>query len=77
MLLPDDQIKIILFRASTDQKTLDDLVTFTKNARISLQEAAIEKDAITDDRLGLLIDRHINFPFTSLSKITNIGIFEV
>jgi len=70
MLLPDDQIKIILFRASTDQKTLDDLVTFTKNARISLQEAAIEKDVITDERLGLLIASHIKFPFISLSKIT-------
>jgi len=70
MLLPDEQIKTILFRAGTDQKTLDDLVTFTKDARISLQDAAIEKDVITDERLGLLISGHIKFPFISLSKIT-------
>ena len=70
MLLPDEQIKTILFRAGTDQKTLDDLVTFTKDARISLQDAAIEKDVITDERLGLLISAHIKFPFISLSKTT-------
>ena len=70
MLLPDEQIKTILFRAGTDQKTIDDLVTFTKDARISLQDAAIEKDVITDERLGLLISAHIKFPFISLSKTT-------
>lgn len=70
MLLPDDQIKIILFRAGINQKILDDLVVFTKNARISLQDAVIEKDVITDERLGLLIASHIKFPFISLSKIT-------
>ena len=70
MLLPDDQIKIILSQAGTDQKTLDDLILFTKNARISLQDAVIEKDVITDERLGLLIAGHIKFPFISLSKIT-------
>ncbi|OGH14981.1 MAG: hypothetical protein A2860_02135 [Candidatus Levybacteria bacterium RIFCSPHIGHO2_01_FULL_37_33] len=70
MLLPDEQIQTILFRAGTDQKTLDDLVTFTKDARISLQDAAIEKDVITDERLGLLISAHIKFPFISLSKTT-------
>lgn len=69
MLLPDEQIKTILFRAGTDQKTLDDLVIFTKNARISLQDAVIEKDVITDERLGLLIAGDIKFPFISLSKI--------
>src|SRR3989344_7551663 len=69
MLLPDEQIKTILFRAGTDQKTLDDLVTFTKDARVSLQDAAIEKDVVTDERLGLLISEHIKFPFISLSKI--------
>lgn len=70
MILPDEQIKTILFRAGIDQKTLDDLVTFTKDARISLQDASIEKDAITDERLGLLISGHIKFPFISLSKTT-------
>ena len=70
MLLPDEQIKVILFRAGIDQKTLDDLEIFTRNARITLQEAAIEKDVITDERLGLLVASHIKFPFISLSKIT-------
>ena len=70
MLLPDEQIKTILFRAGTDQKTLDDLVTFTRDARISLQDAAIEKDVLTDEKLGLLISGYIKFPFISLSKIT-------
>lgn len=70
MILPDEQIKIILFRGGVEQKTLDELITFTKNARISLQDAAIEKDVISDERLGLLIAGYIKAPFISLSKIT-------
>lgn len=70
MLLPDDHIKVILFRAGIDQKILDELVVFTKNARISLQDAAIEKDVIDDEKLGFLIAEDIKYPFISLSKLS-------
>jgi type IV pilus assembly protein PilB len=70
MLLPDEQLKLILFREGVDQKTIDDLVTFTRNARVPLQEAVIEKDVVTDERLGQLIANTINLPFISLSKIS-------
>ncbi len=68
MLLPDEQIKVLLFRAGIDGKVIDDLVTFTKNARISLQDAAIEKDAISDEKLGVLIADDLRVPFILLSK---------
>lgn len=70
MLLPNEQIKILLYRAGVDQKTLDDLIVYTNNARTSLQDAAIEKDVVTDERLGILIAEHIRVPFVALSKIT-------
>jgi len=71
MVLPDDQL-ISLIRESRliDESVLQDLVKFSKNARISLQDAAIEKDAISDEKLGLLIANYLKVPFVILSKMT-------
>ncbi|MDE2588117.1 MAG: Flp pilus assembly complex ATPase component TadA, partial [Patescibacteria group bacterium] len=43
---------------------------FAANSRTSLQEAAIEKDAITDEKLGLLIANYLKVPFVTLGKVT-------
>lgn len=69
MFLPDEQIKIILYKAGIDPQNLVDLMTFTKNARIPLQDAALQRDLISDERLGTLMAEHLNVPFISLSKI--------
>lgn len=71
MLLPDAQIKVLMLRSGEiTEKALAELQQFARDSRISLQEAAIEKDAFTDEKLGLLIANYLNFPFVSLSKIT-------
>ncbi len=71
MILPDDQLKILLLKAGVvDETKLAELVTFTKNSRISLQDAVIEKDVITDDKLGLLIANSLKVPFVVISKMT-------
>ncbi len=71
MLLPDDQIKALLLQSrSVDEKILSDLLLFAANSRTNLQEAAIEKDAITDEKLGLLIANYLKVPFVSLGKVT-------
>lgn len=71
MLLPDDQIKALLLQSrSVDEKTLSDLLVFAGNSRTSLQEAAIEKDAISDEKLGLLIANYLKVPFVALNKVT-------
>jgi len=70
MTLPNEQVNALLVKAGIDQKTLNDLIVFTDNAKISLQEAAIEKNVISDDKLGMLIAASLKIPFASLSKIS-------
>ena len=68
MLLPDEQIKSLLLQGGIKQETVSDLETFARNARVTLQDAAIEKDAITDEALGLLIANYIKAHFVTLAK---------
>lgn len=68
MLLPDEQIKSLLLQAGIKQETVSDLETFATNARVTLQDAAIEKDAITDEGLGLLIANYFKAHFVTLAK---------
>ena len=71
MLLPDEQIKNLLLQSGqVDQNAINSLVEFAKNARTSLQEAAIEKDVIPDENLGILIANFFKYPFISLAKVT-------
>lgn len=70
MLLPDTSIKSILTKNGLDEKTITGLETFATNSRISLQEAAIEKDAITDEALGRLIADSLSVPFVTLKTMT-------
>ncbi len=71
MLLSNEQVKSLLLQSGqVDQKAIDSLEVFAKNARTTLQEAAIEKDVIADENLGILIANYLKFPFISLSKIS-------
>lgn len=71
MLLPDEQVKNLLLQSGqVDQNAINGLEEFAKNARTSLQEAAIEKDIIPDENLGILIADYLKYPFISLAKVT-------
>ena len=71
MILPDDQVKTLLLQSGlVTEKALEDLLVFAANSRISLQEAAIEKDAVSDEQLGRLIADLLKLPFAVLSKVT-------
>src|SRR4030042_5661829 len=71
MLLPDAQIKNLLIQSGqVSEKTLSTLQQFAVNAQISLQEATIEKDVISDENLGILIADFLKYPFISLAKST-------
>ena len=60
----------MLQSGQVDQKTIDSLEDFAKNTRATLQEAAIEKDVISDENLGILIANYLKYPFISLAKIS-------
>src|SRR3989344_8350933 len=71
MLLPDAQIKnLLLASGQVNTQALANLEQFATNAQITLQEAAIEKDAISDENLGILIADYLKYPFISLAKIS-------
>lgn len=70
MILPDDQVQILLAQAGIDQKTLSSVQAFSKNSRASLQEAVIEKNVLTDEAVGMFIANTLKVPFVSLSKLT-------
>ncbi len=71
MLISDDKLKSLLIGIKLiDQKILDDTIEYAKNANISLGDALIEKDIVTDENLGMLIADSLKIPFIVLSKIT-------
>lgn len=70
MILPDTSLKPLLSKGGLDEKAIADLETFATNSRVSLQEAAIEKDAITDEALGRLVADSLRVPFVTLKQMT-------
>ncbi len=71
MILTDDQIKALVLKTglATDQ-TLIELVEFAKNSNVTLADALIEKDVISDENLGILIADYLHIPFIVLSKLS-------
>jgi type IV pilus assembly protein PilB len=71
MLISDDKIKSILLDVKLiDPKLLDETIEYAKNSGLSLGDALIEKDIVTDENLGMLIADTLKISFIVLSKIT-------
>lgn len=71
MLITDDQLKTLLLNVKiVDQKKLDEVVDYAKNSDITISDALIEKDVITDENLGVLISDAFKIPFVVLGKIS-------
>ena len=71
MLITDDQLKEILLKVKlVDEKTFGELSTYAKNSDLSLTDAIIEKDILTDENLGVLIADAKKIPFVVLGKIS-------
>lgn len=71
MVLTDDQIKdLILKTGLITDRDLQELIEFAKNSNVTLADALIEKDIISDENLGILIADSLKMPFIVLSKIS-------
>ena len=69
MLLSNEQVKNLLLQSGqVNQETIAILEEFSKNARTPIQEAAIEKDVISDENLGILVANFLKYPFIYLAK---------
>jgi type IV pilus assembly protein PilB len=70
MILPDDQIKVLLTKSGKiNEQAMQELVSFASNARIPLQEAVIEKDVVSDEDLGRMIADSLRIPFVNLKTL--------
>lgn len=71
MTIPDDQLKqLLLVGHITTEEGLALAQSYAHDAGISLSEALIEKDIVTDERLGQVIAAHLQVPFISVSKMS-------
>lgn len=71
MILPDQLIKDLLLKSGqVNPQTLAGLEVSAANARTPLQDVALEKDAISDENLGILIANYLKYPFISLTKVS-------
>src|SRR3989344_7269810 len=69
MLITDKQLKdLIIHTGLMDLVGYGQVEEYAKNAGISIADALIERDAITDENLGLLIADYIKLPFVVLGK---------
>ena len=70
MILSDDQIKALVIKTGlATEQSIQELAEFARNSNVSLGDALIEKDVISDENLGILIADYLHIPFTVLSKI--------
>lgn len=71
MILSDDQIKALVLKTGlANEQILQELVEFAKNSNVTLADALIEKDVISDENLGILIADFLHIPFIVLSKLS-------
>ncbi len=63
-------IQLLQKNGLVTEEKLTELLDFAKNSHVSLEEALIEKDVITDEQLGLLIADFFKIPFVTLGKIS-------
>lgn len=71
MVLADDQIRALILKTGlATERDLQELAEFAKNSNVTLADALIEKDVISDENLGILIADFLHIPFVVLSKIS-------
>ncbi|MCL4384256.1 Flp pilus assembly complex ATPase component TadA [Patescibacteria group bacterium] len=71
MLISDQQLsQIIVNQGLVDNKKLEDIIAFARNADLPLSEALLEKDILSDLELGQLLAAHLKLPFINLSELS-------
>lgn len=69
MLITPEELKTILVKNNLiDDKGFAAIQEYAKNADVSVVDALVEKNIITDENLGILLADHLKVPFVILSK---------
>lgn len=62
--------KLLIEKKVTDEKTLQKVSDFAQETEISLSEALVQKNILSDEKLGKLKAEYLKIPFISLSNIS-------
>lgn len=69
MAISDDQLKALILKTKIiDEKGFSKILEYAKNSDVSLSEALVDNNLVTDENLGLLISDFLKLPFIVLSK---------
>ena len=70
MTIPDDQLKQLLIQSHVaDEEALAQAESYAKDSGVGLTEALIEKDIITDERLGQALAHYLQVPYVAIAKL--------
>lgn len=71
MLITDDELKNLILKTQlADEKGWSEMAEYARNTGITLNDALVERNIISDENLGLLIADFLKIPFVVLGKIT-------
>src|SRR3989338_9714312 len=71
MAIALDQLKNLVVKTGLlDEPKFKEIEQYSKNANISIEDALVEKDILSDEQLGVLIADFLKIPFIILSKIS-------
>jgi type IV pilus assembly protein PilB len=69
MLITEEQLKALVINTGIlDEKGYEKIQKYAQNADITVSDALVERDIVSDDNLGLLIADFLKFPFVVLAK---------
>lgn len=71
MTITEEQLKSLILKDKIlDREKLEELVSYALDSKISLADALIQKDIVSDENLGVLEADFLGLPFIILSKIS-------
>ncbi len=71
MLLPEEELQKLLSEMGLiDEPKLKKLHQFMKDAHTDFEDALLQMNIISDEKLGIVVANHLKIPFVSLSKVT-------
>src|SRR3989344_558846 len=69
MVIADDQLKSLILKTKIiDEKGFTKILEYAKISEVSLSEALVDNNLVSDENLGLLISDFLKLPFIVLSK---------
>jgi type IV pilus assembly protein PilB len=71
MLINDTELsKLVVDLKIVDEKGLEDILSYAKNADLNLADAMVEKEIISEESLAKILSKHLKFPLIDLANVS-------